>query len=210
MESGLDKTNPKRKRSSITTKNRIFETAIQLIKTKGYPNVTVDEICEKSGVTKGAFYHHFDSKESIIDSAYIHTDSRVLEKLPQIMKNSSALSQIIEIGFVYAELVQYKGVEIIKQIIRNNLDSVNPIHMVNNFYDLRKRPILEIEIAILRTGQESGEIRDDITPEHIQRYIISSFNGFILDWCYHNGSYNFVQMIQEVWPKILISYKAKE
>jgi len=32
---------------------------------KGFPGTTVDEICELAGVTKGSFYHHFDSKEEL-------------------------------------------------------------------------------------------------------------------------------------------------
>src|SRR5882757_2899582 len=36
-----------------------------LILTKGFPATTVDEVCERAGVTKGSFYHHFQSKEDL-------------------------------------------------------------------------------------------------------------------------------------------------
>jgi TetR/AcrR family transcriptional repressor of nem operon len=32
---------------------------------RGYPATTVDQICEAAGVTKGAFFHYFDSKEAV-------------------------------------------------------------------------------------------------------------------------------------------------
>lgn len=32
---------------------------------RGYPATTVDQICEAAGVTKGAFFHYFDSKEAL-------------------------------------------------------------------------------------------------------------------------------------------------
>jgi TetR/AcrR family transcriptional repressor of nem operon len=36
-----------------------------LILSKGFPATTVDEVCERAGVTKGSFYHHFQSKEDL-------------------------------------------------------------------------------------------------------------------------------------------------
>lgn len=36
---------------------------------KGLPATTVDEVCERAGVTKGSFYHHFVGKEEIAEAA---------------------------------------------------------------------------------------------------------------------------------------------
>jgi len=38
---------------------------IELFRRSGYVATTVDEICDQAGVTKGAFFHHFDSKEAL-------------------------------------------------------------------------------------------------------------------------------------------------
>ena len=59
-----------RKEKAILTKNKVFETAIKLIKEKGYDNVTVSQICEKAGVAKGTFYVHYKSKEDIVKESY--------------------------------------------------------------------------------------------------------------------------------------------
>jgi TetR/AcrR family transcriptional repressor of nem operon len=37
----------------------------RLALSKGFPGTTVDEICDLAGVTKGSFYHHFDSKDDL-------------------------------------------------------------------------------------------------------------------------------------------------
>ena len=46
-------------------KEKIVESALQLMLDKGYSGTTVDEICENAGVSKGSFYHFFKAKEDI-------------------------------------------------------------------------------------------------------------------------------------------------
>ena len=54
------------------TKERLLETAIQLVWQSNYDNVGVNEICARAGVTKGAFYHHFGSKADLYVAASRH------------------------------------------------------------------------------------------------------------------------------------------
>jgi TetR/AcrR family transcriptional repressor of nem operon len=44
---------------------RLLEAARSLIRQRGFSAATVDDLCRAAGVTKGAFFHHFDSKESL-------------------------------------------------------------------------------------------------------------------------------------------------
>ena len=44
---------------------RLLETAGDVIRTRGFAATTVDDLCKAAGVTKGAFFHHFVSKEAI-------------------------------------------------------------------------------------------------------------------------------------------------
>lgn len=201
----VDKTISKKKQQALNTKTTILETAIQLIKAHGYPNVTVNEICEKSGVTKGAFYHHFDSKQSLLGSLYLDSDYRVIKNIPQIMKKSSSLEQTADILLIYAEMIQYKGVEFMKQIIRNNLDSPT----ADDIYNPQRRPAIQLQLEILKTGQMDGEIRKDVTPEYILWYIISSLNGILLDWCYQNGSYDYKEKMGEALTNMFVIFKTE-
>jgi TetR/AcrR family transcriptional repressor of nem operon len=47
------------------TKRRLVEAAIRLILARGFTATGVDAICAEAGVTKGAFFHYFKSKEDI-------------------------------------------------------------------------------------------------------------------------------------------------
>ena len=59
--------------SDVTTpppvKTRLLASALQLVRERGYDATTVDELCREAGVTKGAFFHHFESKEALAVAA---------------------------------------------------------------------------------------------------------------------------------------------
>ena len=56
-------------RSEPGAKTKLLDAALSVIRTKGYSATTVDDICQTAGVTKGAFFHHFKSKEELAVSA---------------------------------------------------------------------------------------------------------------------------------------------
>jgi TetR/AcrR family transcriptional regulator, transcriptional repressor for nem operon len=60
-----------------TARDKLIEAAQAEMLSKGYPGTTVDEICERAGVSKGSFYHFFSSKEdlglAVLDAFYERT-----------------------------------------------------------------------------------------------------------------------------------------
>lgn len=50
------------------TKHNILETAMRLFDEKGLENVKVEDVVKEVGVTRGAFYHYFKSREELIAS----------------------------------------------------------------------------------------------------------------------------------------------
>ncbi|MGO1000183.1 TetR/AcrR family transcriptional regulator [Lysobacter sp. CA196] len=46
-------------------RTRLLEAARDVIRTKGFAATTVDDICRAADVTKGAFFHHFASKDAL-------------------------------------------------------------------------------------------------------------------------------------------------
>jgi TetR/AcrR family transcriptional regulator, transcriptional repressor for nem operon len=53
-------------------RQKLLDAALSLIRTKGYAATTVDDICGAAGLTKGAFFHHFKSKEALAIAAAEH------------------------------------------------------------------------------------------------------------------------------------------
>ena len=48
------------------TRQRLIEAAAQLVHSRGYNAVGVNEVCEAADANKGSFYHFFDSKEALM------------------------------------------------------------------------------------------------------------------------------------------------
>jgi TetR/AcrR family transcriptional regulator, transcriptional repressor for nem operon len=51
------------------TRKKILDAALQVIRSKGYANTSVDDLCAAAGLTKGGFFHHFKGKEDLAISA---------------------------------------------------------------------------------------------------------------------------------------------
>lgn len=50
-------------------RTKLLDVSLTLIRAKGYAATTLDDLCAAAGVTKGAFFHHFDSKEALAIAA---------------------------------------------------------------------------------------------------------------------------------------------
>lgn len=67
----MDQSPPPR-RSRGEARARLLEAAFSVIRTRGYAATSVEEICQAAGVTKGAFFHHFRSKDDLAVAAAAH------------------------------------------------------------------------------------------------------------------------------------------
>ena len=59
-------------RTKQDAKGKLLGAALSVIRAKGFSATTVDDLCSAAGVTKGAFFHHFKSKEDLGVAAADH------------------------------------------------------------------------------------------------------------------------------------------
>lgn len=73
-----------RKEQSMKTRLKILDVALDLFKEKGIDSVKVTDICQAAGVSVGAFYHHFPSKESIIERCYQSIEAYIADLMQDV------------------------------------------------------------------------------------------------------------------------------
>ena len=62
---------PYSKEHKAETRQKILDSAISLFSTKGFDQVSIDDLMNHAGLTRGAFYAHFKNKQTIYSKAII-------------------------------------------------------------------------------------------------------------------------------------------
>ncbi|WP_188858023.1 TetR/AcrR family transcriptional regulator [Marinobacterium nitratireducens] len=82
-------------RRQTDTREKLLCTAMELIWQSNYTSVGVNEICKQAGVTKGSFYHYFDTKADLYYAAVLHHWAQIKEDLDRNFDPArSALQQL--------------------------------------------------------------------------------------------------------------------
>ncbi|SFS54058.1 TetR/AcrR family transcriptional regulator [Paenibacillus sp. BC26] len=171
------------------TKKKIFAVAKELILSKGYNNVTVDEICEKCSLSKGAFYIHYKSKEDIVRKLYRDDMSEYMDenfgKYIQDNKDASPVDKLktfmmVALGFpliVGEELTKLTFVVLLSQ------KSSEP----SFFSDCMEQELL---YTAIEEGISQSLFRKELSVEEIVNYLFSFLTGAFITWCLSDSSYD--------------------
>jgi len=96
------------RKQNPSTKPNLLDAALTVIRTKGYAATTVDDICTEAGLSKGAFFHHFSSKEDLAVAAANHWSETTAEYFATAPYHSPAdpLDRILAYVAFRKELIQ--------------------------------------------------------------------------------------------------------
>ncbi|OOM15806.1 TetR/AcrR family transcriptional regulator [Clostridium saccharobutylicum] len=195
-----------RKERAILTKNKVFETAIELIRTKGYDNVTISEICEKAGVAKGTFYVHYKSKEDIIKESYYSDMSEfVLKNYKRLISqdnNMSIKDKIEKFLISEFEFTNYVGFEMTCRAYITNLTEC----ISKETKHFEKRDFTKELKDLISEGIDQKAFDTNQTSEEIFLYLESFVRGVMASWCFSNSEFDIVKdgerYIKEILKKL--------
>lgn len=92
MPSATTSTKPPRvTKRRAETRARLVEAAFRVFAEKGYGHVTIEDVCEAAGYTRGAFYSQFESLEELFFLLYDQWAGRTAEQVRAAMEGADAV-----------------------------------------------------------------------------------------------------------------------
>ena len=87
-------------RTGAATREKLVEAAVHSIRERGYAATRVEDICTATAVTKGAFFHHFESKEALGLAAIGHFAERAASMFAEARYRKHADPRARVLGYV--------------------------------------------------------------------------------------------------------------
>lgn len=176
-----------RQEQAQRTRNRIYTAAIELMDRKGFDHMTVAEISKRAGVSVGAFYHYFQSKNDILAEIFHQADQYFATNVAGSLTAETIPGQIVEYFVHYARFNITTGVEMTQQLYSPRI----------KFFVKEGRPMQTILEDLIREGQARGEICAEVDPAAEVRYLFVLARGVIFEWGLHDGDYDVEGWMRE-------------
>ncbi|MEE1840004.1 ScbR family autoregulator-binding transcription factor [Streptomyces sp. NPDC007076] len=151
---------------AIRTRQTILSAAAKVFEKHGYQAATITEILAEAGVTKGALYFHFQSKEELAQGVLGEQDQRLT-----VSDRACKTQEIVDIIMLHAHRLQTDAM--VRAGVRLSLDQ--------QAHDLdRSGPFLnwgEVLTGLLEKAQAQGELLPHILPRETSDVLVGSFAG---------------------------------
>jgi AcrR family transcriptional regulator len=161
---------------SEETQARIMGAAIRLFSKQGYNKASVDEICAEAGISKGAFYHHYKSKQELF-LALLDSWLRTIDHAIEASKDKTVPETFMQMTESFPYLFETAGeglpmfLEFWLQASRDKKvwdASIAPYRRYHKYFT-----------SLIRKGIQEGSFVE-VDPELASRMIISTAMGLLL------------------------------
>jgi len=161
---------------SEETRARILESAIKLFSKRGYNKASVDDICTDAGISKGAFYHHFKSKQELF-LALLDGWLQAIDQAIAASQNKTAPETFMQMTDAFPYIFQTAGdglpmfLEFWLQASRDKKiweASISPYRRYHKYFT-----------SLIKKGVGEGSFVE-VNPELAARMIVSTAMGLLL------------------------------
>jgi AcrR family transcriptional regulator len=161
---------------SEETRARIMESAIKLFSNRGFTASSVDDICAEAGISKGAFYHHFESKQALF-LALLDGWLQAIDDAIEASKDKTAPETFMQMTQAFPYIFETAGeglpmfFEFWLQASRDKKvweASIAPYRRYHKYFT-----------SLIKKGVDEGSFVD-VNPELASRMIVSTAMGLFL------------------------------
>lgn len=160
--------------------NKVLKSGLKLFCTKGYNSLGVDEICKSTGMTKGAFYNAFKSKENfLLKGLSVYGEMTVKRLTSQLAREKSKPLAIDRLKDLYDSMFDaqpknnYMGCMV--NNIMSELGSNN--HTVGNAASIEFNSFIEAIEPCVKEAQLDGDLTLSFDSKTITELLHSTFYG---------------------------------
>jgi len=150
-------------------REHLVRLAAELFAEKGYQATTVRNIADEAGILSGSLYHHFDSKESIVDEILTSFFDELTAANKVALERGgdprTVLSELVRICF--GTLVPHRAAIMVMQNDWNYLKQFDRFDYLSRSEEETER----IWVGQIAKGQQTGLFRDDIDARLTYRMI---------------------------------------
>jgi AcrR family transcriptional regulator len=154
-------------------KERLLHVATRLFARHGFEGTSVQDIVDAAGVTKGAMYHYYGSKDDLLFEVYHQVLSMQISHLDEIAAGPGTAEQRLRAAA--ADVVRTSG---------DNLDDLivyfRSLHMLPDDKQAQvraeRRRYHDKFKALVEEGVAAGTFRADISPDIVVHYFLSVVN----------------------------------
>ena len=152
-----------------TRREELLSIAAQLFADRGFKNTTVRDIADAAGILSGSLYHHFDSKESMIDEILSSFQEELFRQYDEVMAadvdTRTKVERIVRLSF--AAIDQHHS-EV--AIFQNEATYLLGFERFGYLAD-RNRQFRQVWMTLLESGGAEGALRPDLDAELVFRFI---------------------------------------
>ncbi|MGF7059164.1 TetR/AcrR family transcriptional regulator [Brassicibacter mesophilus] len=186
----------KRKLQGAETQRKLYEIAKKLFSEHDFDTVGVEDITDEAGITKGAFYVHFRSKDALIALliadyvARLDTDYKTfLETLPQDMPASQMLLALTEkIADLLISSIGYGNMKKVYQMLLAGTVDAQAVKSYN-------RELYTLLHSVLDKGIRSGEFKSTLSPDVLSRHFVMAIRGVSYEWCIQYPDFDLKEQV---------------
>ncbi len=165
------------------TKETIITAALRLFLLHGYKSVSLIDVANELGITKGGIYHYFSSKDELLQDAVHFFLDCTAARYKEIMNSKNSLQEILHFLLVENSVEEYSK----KLIGVDSTGSIDHVHfaieIVRLFPDIQQR-VQQHQLFLCRTlaakiqaEKEQGTIKASLDPEALAVTIVALLNG---------------------------------
>jgi TetR/AcrR family transcriptional regulator, transcriptional repressor for nem operon len=168
-------------RNPDLTKEKILVKSGILFNTQGYKSTSLSEITDATGLTKGAIYRHFESKDKLEQESLYHLSNILFEKVRTVIKSKETASEKLHAIF------QFFSTYITNPPIKGGCPLLNASTEADDTNPVLRKGALRILnvlrdslVAVLENGIRYKQLKADIDVEYYATVFIASLEGAIM------------------------------